>query len=119
MGPSVGNGVGGSRRPMGAGYRNSGFAVGGGFWKDGLIMMRMGIDLGGTKIEGIILDGQGREVFRKRVPTLSEEGYWPILQRIKGLYDDLVAQVAGVKGEGMKSGKRKAGKRKRGFYLEK
>ena len=59
-------------------------------------MMRMGIDLGGTKIEGIILDDQGREVFRKRVPTLSEEGYWPILQRIKGLYDDLVAQVAGA-----------------------
>jgi fructokinase len=56
----------------------------------------MGIDLGGTKIEGIILDDQGREVFRKRVPTLAEEGYWPILQRIKRLYGDLVAQVAGA-----------------------
>ncbi len=31
--------------------------------------MRIGIDLGGTKIELIALDGSGREVFRKRVPT--------------------------------------------------
>ena len=30
---------------------------------------RIGIDLGGTKIELIALDGSGREVFRKRVPT--------------------------------------------------
>ena len=31
--------------------------------------MRIGIDLGGTKIEALALDGAGREVFRKRVPT--------------------------------------------------
>ena len=31
--------------------------------------MRIGIDLGGTKIEAIALDADGREVFRKRVPT--------------------------------------------------
>jgi fructokinase len=31
--------------------------------------MRIGIDLGGTKIEGLGLDGQGRELFRLRVPT--------------------------------------------------
>ena len=31
--------------------------------------MRIGIDLGGTKIEAIALDAKGREVFRKRVPT--------------------------------------------------
>ena len=30
---------------------------------------RIGIDLGGTKIEALALDGAGREVFRKRVPT--------------------------------------------------
>lgn len=29
--------------------------------------MRIGIDLGGTKIEAIVLDGDGRELFRKRV----------------------------------------------------
>ncbi len=31
--------------------------------------LRIGIDLGGTKIEAIALDQGGREVFRKRVPT--------------------------------------------------
>jgi fructokinase len=31
--------------------------------------MRIGVDLGGTKIEAIALDGEGHEVFRKRVPT--------------------------------------------------
>lgn len=31
--------------------------------------MRIGIDLGGTKIEGIALDDDGREVHRLRVPT--------------------------------------------------
>jgi len=30
---------------------------------------RIGIDLGGTKIEAVMLDRSGREVFRKRVPT--------------------------------------------------
>lgn len=31
--------------------------------------MRIGIDMGGTKIELIALDGAGKELFRKRVPT--------------------------------------------------
>jgi fructokinase len=31
--------------------------------------MRIGIDLGGTKIEGIALDSDGRTLFRERVPT--------------------------------------------------
>ena len=31
--------------------------------------MRIGIDLGGTKIEGIALDEAGRELVRRRVPT--------------------------------------------------
>ena len=31
--------------------------------------MRIGIDLGGTKIEGIALDDNGNELFRQRVPT--------------------------------------------------
>ena len=59
-------------------------------------MIRMGIDLGGTKIEGIVLDEQGRELFRKRVETKSEQGYQPILSRIKGLHDDLTASVQGA-----------------------
>ena len=32
-------------------------------------MLRIGIDLGGTKIEGLALDASGREVFRKRIAT--------------------------------------------------
>src|SRR6185436_165786 len=31
--------------------------------------VRIGIDLGGTKIEALALDASGREVFRKRVAT--------------------------------------------------
>ena len=31
--------------------------------------MRIGIDLGGTKIEAIALDGDGRERFRQRIAT--------------------------------------------------
>ena len=29
--------------------------------------MRIGIDLGGTKIEGVALDDKGEELFRKRI----------------------------------------------------
>lgn len=56
-------------------------------------MYRIGIDLGGTKIEGIVLDAQGRELFRKRVATEQENGYDHILGRIQGLYDELAAHI--------------------------
>jgi fructokinase len=56
-------------------------------------MFRIGIDLGGTKIEGIVLDGQGREFFRKRVDTQQEKGCAHILNRISELYHDLAAQI--------------------------
>jgi fructokinase len=52
-------------------------------------MHRIGIDLGGTKIEGIVLDPGGREIFRKRVETRREDGYERILERIRTLYDEL------------------------------
>jgi fructokinase len=58
-------------------------------------MIRMGIDLGGTKIEGLVLDGDGRELFRRRVETQASQGYTHILNRIKGLYGELTAQVSG------------------------
>ncbi len=35
--------------------------------------MRVGIDLGGTKIEGVALDGSGQEIIRLRVPTPREQ----------------------------------------------
>jgi fructokinase len=56
-------------------------------------MFRIGIDLGGTKIEGIILDAQGGEVFRKRISTEQQHGYHSILNRVKGLYTELAAHI--------------------------
>jgi fructokinase len=58
-------------------------------------MYRMGIDLGGTKIEGVVLDADGRELFRQRIATEREHGYRHILNRIKGLHDELAAAVSG------------------------
>src|SRR5271170_1101137 len=56
-------------------------------------MFRIGIDLGGTKIEGIVLDGQGKELFRRRIETQPEKGCGHILNRIGELYGDLAAQI--------------------------
>ena len=46
-------------------------------------MIRIGFDLGGTKIEGIVLGESGEELFRKRIPTEQEKGYEWILKNIK------------------------------------
>src|ERR1051325_9991837 len=55
--------------------------------------LRVGIDLGGTKTEGIVLDPDGVEVWRKRIDTQAQEGYDAILGRIRSLYEDLIARV--------------------------
>jgi fructokinase len=47
---------------------------------------RLGIDLGGTKIEGILLDPEMKEICRCRIPTSQEQGYEAILKRIRDLY---------------------------------
>ena len=57
------------------------------------MMHRMGIDLGGTKIEGIVLDADGGELFRQRIPTEQEQGYSHILSNIDELYRTMVAAV--------------------------
>jgi fructokinase len=46
---------------------------------------RIGIDLGGTKIEGIVLDADKRPVVRERIATESALGYEHILERIATL----------------------------------
>jgi len=56
----------------------------------------MGIDLGGTKIEGIILDRNGAEIFRKRIPTEQRHGYAHILNRTAGLYAELAGHIQGA-----------------------
>ena len=56
-------------------------------------MFRIGIDLGGTKIEGIVLDAHGKELLRKRVDTERDRGYDHILNRIKFVHDELAAHI--------------------------
>ena len=58
-------------------------------------MHRIGIDLGGTKIEGVVLDQTGHEILRKRIATEREQGYQHILNRLKSMHDDLVAAISG------------------------
>lgn len=52
-------------------------------------MHKIGIDLGGTKTEGILLDEKFEIIDRKRLPTNQHEGYSSILDLIKNLIDDL------------------------------
>ena len=58
--------------------------------------MRIGIDLGGTKIEVIALSDKGEELFRKRIPT-PRGSYSDTLTAIKSLVDD-AEQATGQKG---------------------
>ena len=52
-------------------------------------MNHIGIDLGGTKIEGILLNTHGEEISRKRIPTLREKGYDSILERMVSLIESM------------------------------
>lgn len=56
---------------------------------------RLGLDLGGTKIEGIILEPDGREIFRHRIATEQEKGYDAILARLRQVYQTLVQEIRG------------------------
>ena len=55
-------------------------------------MNRIGIDLGGTKIEGILTDENYKTITRKRIPTNQDEGYISILESIKNLILELVQE---------------------------
>ena len=55
-------------------------------------MNRIGIDLGGTKIEGILTDENYKLITRKRIPTNQEEGYDSILESIKNLILELIQE---------------------------
>tara|TARA_B100000029_G_scaffold19088_1_gene19062 strand:- start:4 stop:873 length:870 start_codon:yes stop_codon:yes gene_type:complete len=48
-------------------------------------MNKIGIDLGGTKIEGILIDDNYQAIARKRIPTNQVDGYNSILNSIKNL----------------------------------
>ena len=52
-------------------------------------MYKIGIDLGGTKTEGVLIDEEFQVIERKRVPTNQTNGYESILNTIKDLVNDL------------------------------
>ena len=51
--------------------------------------MRIGIDLGGTKTEGALVDKNGRVISRHRLATPSAEGYRAIIDQIASLVSQL------------------------------
>lgn len=63
--------------------------------------MRLGIDLGGTKIEGAVIDDDGRFVARKRIPTERERGYDHILDRVAALVAELRPLAPGCQAIGI------------------
>ena len=52
-------------------------------------MNRIGIDLGGTKIEGVLLSSDNKMIERKRIHTKQEEGYESIIHRIVKLINNI------------------------------
>ena len=62
----------------------------------------IGVDLGGTKIEGVVLDASGEPLIRRRVPTEQQRGYEHILDAAARLVDELraTAPECGVIGVG-------------------
>lgn len=64
--------------------------------------LRLGIDLGGTKIEGIVLDdADGRIVARRRVPTDAARGYDHIVETVGALCDQLRAAAPACEAVGV------------------
>ena len=54
--------------------------------------MRIGIDLGGTKTEGALVDQGGSVISRHRLATPRAEGYRAILNKIVSLVDQLESE---------------------------
>jgi fructokinase len=57
--------------------------------------MRIGIDLGGTKIEGLALDAAGAELARLRVPT-PQHDYAGTVKAIADVVGDLERRIGGI-----------------------
>ena len=64
---------------------------------------RIGVDLGGTKIEAVALEAGGREAFRKRVPTPRGD-YAGTVRAIAGLVRDAGEGTVGIGIPGAMSG---------------
>ena len=57
-------------------------------------MHKIGIDLGGTKIEGILLDEKYNTIQRKRIETHQENGYDSIVKSIISLVNELKGKTS-------------------------
>ena len=57
-------------------------------------MHKIGIDLGGTKIEGICLDDSLNVTQRKRIPTNQQNGYSSIVQSITSLVNEITKGIS-------------------------
>ena len=58
--------------------------------------MRIGIDLGGTKTEGALVNDDGSVISRRRVATPRAEGYRAIVDQIVSLVDQLEAGAGSI-----------------------
>jgi len=65
------------------------------------VYMRIGIDLGGTKIEGVVMDTEGSIVHRLRRPTPAEQGYDAVVQAIAGIVGELETESGSACSVGM------------------
>lgn len=57
-------------------------------------MYKIGIDLGGTKIEGTCLDNKLEIIQRKRIPTNQQNGYRSIVESVISLVQDLTKNIS-------------------------
>lgn len=55
--------------------------------------LHLGYDIGGTKIELILLDDKSQVLFQKRLPTERDKGYEHILSVLKALFQDCLAKT--------------------------
>jgi fructokinase len=55
---------------------------------------KIGIDLGGTKIEGTCLDNKLEIIQRKRIPTNQQNGYRSIVESVISLVQDLTKNIS-------------------------
>ena len=58
--------------------------------------LAIGIDLGGTKTEAVVLDGAGIERWRQRIATPQSQGYDAVLQALAGLVAQARQAVGGL-----------------------
>ena len=62
--------------------------------------IRIGVDLGGSKIEGLVLDPEGREIARRRVPTPEADSPENTYSATVDAIAELVAGLADEAGAG-------------------